>query len=275
MMYLSVFIYIVIGVCVGSFLNVIIYRLPIMLSRSVLKNTVSSPCAVNDIFKNKFNLCLPKSFCPGCYSPLPVKYNIPIFGWLFLRGITKCCNKKINPRYLIVELLTAFLTLIVVLCSKSDYLAVISLFLIWSLITLSFIDLDCYLLPDCITLPLLWLGLIININHTFCSLSFAVLGATVGYIFLWLPSWLFKFIKGIEGMGQGDFKLMAALGAWFGVSAIPILILLSSSLGIIISIAISRLSKKEIRYIAFGPYIALAGGGYLFMGEYITNLLSL
>ncbi|MGP2471077.1 prepilin peptidase [Yersinia sp. 2540 StPb PI] len=266
----GVLFYTVVGLCIGSFLNVVIYRLPIMLSATAPKHKGVSRGIKDNSLKDNINLCFPKSFCPNCNSPLLIRYNIPVVSWLLLRGRSRCCQQRINPRYLIVELLTAILTLLVAFWAESDYSTVACLLLIWSLITLSFIDLDCYLLPDCITLPLLWIGLVFNINNVFCSLSSAVLGAVVGYVFLWLPYWLFKLLKGVEGMGYGDFKLMAAMGAWFGVSAIPMLILLSSGLGIIISMVISLLSKKKVKHIAFGPYICLAGMAHLFLGEVVS-----
>ncbi|AYD45047.1 prepilin peptidase [Yersinia rochesterensis] len=263
--------YIFLGLCVGSFLNVIIYRLPIMLLDTAPENTINKKDA--DVFKRGFNLCLPKSFCSHCYSPLPLRYNIPIFGWLFLHGVTKCCNRRINPRYIIVELLTTFLTLIIAFLFQDTYLVFCSLLLVWVLIVLTFIDLSYYILPDCITLPLLWCGLVLNINNTFSPLSFSVLGAVMGYMFLWLPYWIFKLLKNIDSMGYGDFKLMAALGAWFGITAIPFLVLISSSLGIIAYILIDIFSNEKRKFIAFGPYISLAGIGYIFWGEYITSLL--
>ncbi|AKP32931.1 prepilin peptidase [Yersinia aleksiciae] len=259
------FFFIFIGLCVGSFLNVIIYRLPIMLTGFVSKKSVKYK--ESEVFKNKINLCFPRSFCPSCYCPLGIRHNIPIFSWLFLRGITHCCKQSISPRYLVVELLTAILTLAIIYCMRDNYIMIASLFLVWSLVVLSFIDLDCYLLPDCITLPLLWGGLLLNINNSFSPLPFAVIGAVGGYLFLWVPYWLLKIFRGVEGMGYGDFKLMSALGAWFGLSAIPALVLLSSCFGIIAYIAIYNVSKSKVKYIAFGPYIALSGVVYLFLVE--------
>lgn len=264
--------YVVLGFCVGSFLNVIIYRLPIMLSSAVSKKMIGDNHIGCHKFRRRFDLCFPNSFCPHCYCPIPLKYNIPLFGWLFLRGTSQCCHRKINPRYVIIEIITALLTLAVSYFSSDDYVMIASLVLIWGLIALTFIDLDCYLLPDNITLPLLWIGILININDTFSPLSFSVVGAAAGYIFLWFPYFLFKVFKGIDGMGYGDFKLMAALGAWFGVAAIPFLILLSSCLGIISYIFIYYFSNNKLKHIAFGPYIALSGGIYLFFGDQITFL---
>ncbi|AJJ09770.1 type 4 prepilin-like proteins leader peptide-processing enzyme [Yersinia rohdei] len=272
--FISVLFYVVFGFCIGSFLNVIIYRLPIMLSisRAVSTSKVSYSITEHCLFKSGFNLCFPKSFCPSCFHPLPLKYNIPLFGWFFLRGISQCCGKKINSRYIIVEILTAILTLAVGVTYQDYFIIAASLLLIWSLIVLTFIDLDCYLLPDNITLPLLWVGLLVNINDVFSPLHLSVLGAVVGYIFLWFPYWTFKFFKGIVGMGHGDFKLMAMLGAWFGVTAIPFLVLLSSCFGVVSYIVIYYCLNKRLKYIAFGPYIALAGVIYLFFGEEVNYL---
>lgn len=267
---ISVLFYTVLGLCVGSFLNVVIYRLPVMVLNSVPTNTMNSKDV--NFFKNRFNLCFPRSFCPNCYQPLKLEHNIPLLGWLLLRGMTQCCHQRINPRYIIVELLTLFLTLFAVFFIQDGYLIFCSLLFLWAIIPLAFIDIEHYILPDCITLPLLWCGLIININNSFSPLSFSVLGAVTGYIFLWFPYWIFKVFKNIDGMGYGDFKLMAALGAWFGVIAIPFLVLLSSCFGIIAYIIINKLLKKKIEYLAFGPCIALAGVVYLFWGKYINFL---
>jgi general secretion pathway protein O len=169
--------------------------------------------------------------------------------------------------------LTTFLTPIIGFIFQDTYLVFCSLLLVWALIVLTFIDLSYYILPDCITMPLLWCGLILNINDTFSPLSFSVFGAVIGYLFLWSPYWIFKLLKDIDSMGHGDFKLMAALGAWFGITAIPFLVLISSSLGIIAYIFIDVFSNEKRKFIAFGPYISLSGIGYIFWGEYITSLL--
>ncbi|ENG0953134.1 prepilin peptidase [Yersinia enterocolitica] len=267
---ISVLFYSVLGLCVGSFLNVVIYRLPVMVLNSVPTNTMNSKDV--NFFKNRFNLCFPRSFCPNCYQPLKLEHNIPLLGWLLLRGMTQCCHQRINPRYIIVELLTLFLTLFSFFFIQEGYLIFCGLLFLWAIIVLAFIDIEYYILPDCITLPLLWCGLIININNSFSPLSFSVLGAVTGYVFLWFPYWIFKVFKNIDGMGHGDFKLMAALGAWFGVIAIPFLVLLSSCFGIIAYIIINKSLKKKLKYLAFGPCIALAGVVYLFWGKYINFL---
>ncbi|HDL8789179.1 TPA: prepilin peptidase, partial [Yersinia enterocolitica] len=186
------------GLCVGSFLNVVIYRLPIMVLNSVPTNTMNSKDV--NFFKNRFNLCFPRSFCPNCYQPLKWEHNIPLLGWLFLRGMTQCCHQIINPRYIIVELLTLFLTLFSVFFIQDGYLIFCSLLFLWAIIALAFIDIEHYILPDCITLPLLWCGLVININNSFSPLSLSVLGAVTGYVFLWFPYWIFKVFKNIDGM---------------------------------------------------------------------------
>lgn len=267
---ISILFFTVLGLCAGSFLNVVIYRLPIMILDRESLNRVNHKNAIS--FKYRFNLCFPRSFCPNCYHPIRPCYNIPVFGWLFLRGVTQCCHQRINPRYIIVELLTLFLTLCSFFFIQDFYLLFCGLLFVWAVITLTFIDFEHYILPDCITFPLLWCGLIININHAFSPLSLSVLGVVAGYIFLWFPYWVFKFTRNIDGMGYGDFKLMAALGAWFGIVAIPFLVLLSSCLGIIAYIVISSLLNKKLKHIAFGPYIALAGIAYLFWGQYVNYL---
>lgn len=267
--------YIMIGACIGSFINVLIYRLPIMLANALPKPELQGNEKEIYSSRPRINLFYPRSFCPNCKKIVPARYNIPIISWIILRGISHCCNKKISTRYVFIELLAVIQTLAVLLVFKEDLLIFTSLILIWTLTALTFIDLDSYLLPDTITLPLLWVGLLVNINSTFASLSSAVLGAVIGYLFLWLSYWLFKLVKGIDGMGYGDFKLMAALGAWFGVNAIPFLIFTSSIFGILVYATFYFFSKKRVTHIAFGPYISLAGVIYLFFGESITLLFFL
>lgn len=252
-----------VGACIGGFLNVIIYRLPIMMADSLSKDTTRY--RKGEVFKDKVTLISPRSFCPACYCPLPAKYNIPILSWFYLRGKSQCCQQKINNRYLIVELMSTVLTLAIVYYIEDTHIIIASLFLIWALIVLSFIDIEYYILPDSITLPLLWCGLIFNINEGFSVLSSAVIGAIAGYLFLWFPYWLFKCFKGVEGMGRGDFKLMAALGAWFGITAIPLLVLLSALFGLLVYIVLYNILQKKVKYIAFGPCISLAGMTYLFL----------
>lgn len=267
---INILFFTVLGLCVGSFLNVVIYRIPIMILDSTSVSALNRKKIMP--FKLRFNLLFPRSFCPNCYHPIRPCYNIPVFGWLLLRGVTQCCHQRINPRYIIVEILTLFLTLCSVFFIQDIHLLFCGLLFSWAVTALAIIDIEHYILPDCITLPLLWCGLIININHVFSPLSFSVLGAVTGYMFLWFPYWIFKFFRNIDGMGYGDFKLMAALGAWFGIVAIPFLALLSSCLGIVAYIIINSLLKKKLQYIAFGPYIALAGVAYLFWGQHINFL---
>ncbi|WP_181811536.1 prepilin peptidase [Yersinia pseudotuberculosis] len=270
--------YLIFGAMVGTFLNVLIYRLPIMLTNlSSRSESHGEEIKMRSHLRN-INLFQPGSFCHHCNESIPIKYNIPILGWIFLRGASRCCNKKISTRYLFIEVLAVIQTLLVLMIFKEDLLICTSLVLIWSLTALAFIDFDTYLLPDCMTIPLLWLGLLINIDTVFAPLTSAVLGAVSGYLFLWLSYWLFKIVRGIDGMGYGDFKLMAALGAWFGVSAVPFLILFSSFFGLVAYAIFYFFDKKdngkEINYIAFGPYISLAGVLYLFLGSHVTNLFS-
>ncbi len=268
---ISILFYIVLGLYVGNILNVIIYRLPIMLSNTFPGNALDHNKVT--IYKNDFNLFFPKSFCPNCLSSLPYKYSIPILGWFYLQGIAQCCNQRISLRYIIVEILTVILTLVTILFFHDDKFGFFNILLVWGLIVLVFIDIDCYLLPNCITQPLLWCGLLLNMYNAFLPLSFYVLGAVCGYLFLWLPNWIFKILKGIDGMGYGDFKLMAALGAWFGVAAVPFIILLSSLFGVVAYMIINKFSGEKVKYVAFGPYISLTGLVYLFWGESVTCLL--
>ncbi|HHA0034102.1 TPA: A24 family peptidase [Yersinia enterocolitica] len=263
--------YTVLGLCVGSILNVVIYRLPIMLSDTSPENALDHKEVT--IYKNAFNLFVPKAFCPNCLSPLPYKYNIPILGWFYQQGMAQCCNQRISLRYIIVEILTVILTLVTILFFRDEDLGTCNLLLVWGLIVLLFIDIDCYLLPDCITQPLLWCGLLLNMHNAFFPLSLYVLGAVCGYLFLWLPNLIFKILRGIDGMGYGDFKLMAALGAWFGVAAVPFIIFLSSLFGVVAYVIINKFSREKIKYIAFGPYISLTGLVYLFWGKSVADLL--
>ncbi|CNE84902.1 prepilin peptidase [Yersinia similis] len=268
--------YLIIGAVVGSFLNVLIYRLPITLANCSPQYELHGQEVGISSHLKSINLFQPGSFCPHCNESIPIKYNIPILGWIFLRGVSRCCNKKISIRYLFIEILAVIQTLLVLMIFQEDLLICTSLVLIWTLTALAFIDFDTYLLPDCITIPLLWLGLLINIDTFFTPLSSAVLGAVSGYLFLWLSYWLFKIVRGVDGMGYGDFKLMAALGAWFGVSAVPFLILFSSLFGIVAYAVFYLFDRKEngkeINHIAFGPYISFAGILYLLIGSHVTNL---
>jgi len=264
----------ILGVLIGSFLNVVIYRLPVMMEKSWKEECAESfPDANIQIDNEVFNLVLPRSRCPECAHLIASSENVPLISWLLQKGRCKHCNCKISKRYPSIELLTGVMSLAVASMVPFGWPLVFALVFTWVLISLTFIDFDTMLLPDQLTLPLLWFGLIINISGTFSSLTDAVIGATVGYISLWSIYWGFKLITGKEGMGYGDFKLLAALGAWFGWQALPIIILLSSVAGAIIGIVVIATSKdKQSRPMPFGPYLAIAGWMYLVYGFEINQL---
>jgi leader peptidase (prepilin peptidase)/N-methyltransferase len=251
---------------VGSFLNVVIHRLPKMMEVewqaqcAELRGETLPEAA-------PYNLAVPRSACPQCGHQITALENIPLLSWLWLRGRCSSCRTPISARYPLVELLTALLSAAAAWKWGVSVPTVGALLLIWTLITLAFIDLDTTLLPDNLTLPLLWLGLLFNLGGHFASLPDAVIGAMVGYLVLWSVYWLFKLVTGKEGMGFGDFKLLAAIGAWLGWQMLPVTLLLSSVVGAAIGIAMIVLVKHDRRVpIPFGPY--LAGGGLvaLFFG---------
>ena len=265
---------IILGVLVGSFLNVVIYRLPVMMERSWKAECAECfPEAKIETDEERFNLVVPRSRCPQCNHLIGSSENIPLLSWLVQKGCCKHCGCKISKRYPSIELLTGLMSLVVAMVVPFGWPLLFALIFTWVLISLTFIDFDTMLLPDQLTLPLLWLGLIINISGTFIGLTDAVLGAAFGYLSLWSIYWGFKLITGKEGMGYGDFKLLAALGAWFGWQALPLIILLSSFAGAIIGIAVIAASKdKQSRPMPFGPYLAIAGWLYLVYGAELNAL---
>ena len=265
---------IILGILVGSFLNVVIYRLPVMMERSWKAECAECfPEAKIETEEESFNLVVPRSRCPQCNHLIGSSENIPLISWLFQKGRCKHCACKISKRYPSIELLTGVMSLMVAVYVPFGWPLLFALVFTWVLISLTFIDFDTMLLPDQLTLPLLWLGLIINISGTFAGLTDAVLGAAFGYLSLWSIYWGFKLITGKEGMGYGDFKLLAALGAWFGWQALPMIILLSSFAGAIIGIAVIAASKdKQSRPMPFGPYLAIAGWLYLVYGVEINAI---
>jgi len=249
------------GLVVGSFLNVVIYRLPVMMERDERRyccELLDQPCNVTE---GVFNLAQPNSLCPHCGHAIQPWENIPVISYIALRGRCSQCDAGISLRYPIIELACGLLTVLlgwVVGSAGTPLLG--ALLLTWALIALTMIDVDHMLLPDSITLPLLWLGLLFNVFGTFASLQDAVIGAMAGYIVLWSVYWLFKLMTGKEGMGYGDFKLLAALGAWMGWQTLPMIILLSSLVGAVIGIGLMILQRrgKDIP-MPFGPYLAIAG----------------
>lgn len=263
----------VVGVLIGSFLNVVIYRLPIMMERDWKSECAEYfPEAKLEVNEERFNLVVPRSRCPECSHLIGSTENIPMLSWLFQKGRCKHCDCKISKRYPSIELLTGLLSFMVAYTVPFGWPLLFALVFTWVLISLTFIDFDTMLLPDQLTLPLLWFGLLININGAFAGLTDAVLGAAFGYLSLWSIYWVFKLLTGKEGMGYGDFKLLAALGAWFGWQALPLIILLSSFAGAIIGITLILMSKdKKSRPMPFGPYLAIAGWVFLVYGDEITQ----
>ena len=247
------------GLSVGSFLNVVIYRFPVMLERqwqAQAREVLEQPAQASE----RFNLVVPRSRCPSCNTQITALQNVPVLSWLLLRGRCGSCKAKISMRYPVVEVLTAALTLAVVATLGFTWLAGAALVFTWTMIALTFIDYDTQLLPDQITLPLLWVGLIVNLQGGFVGLSAAVVGALLGYLFLWSTYWAFKLVTGKEGMGYGDFKLFAAIGAWVGWQMLPATILIASAVGLLYALTLGVLGKRETSQpIPFGPFLAVAG----------------
>lgn len=220
----------------------------------------------------RITLSTPNSTCPSCQTPIKPWHNIPVISYLFLRGKCANCKTHISVRYPIIEAATGLLSLLTIYLLGFNSAGLVALVLLWSLICLTMIDIDTQLLPDSITLPLLWLGLIANYFGLYTSLEDALLGAIFGYLSLWSVFWLFKIITGKEGMGYGDFKLLAALGAWMGWQFLPLVILLSSLVGAVIGIAgIIILGRNKNIPIPFGPYLAIAGWIAFIWGERIID----
>lgn len=261
------------GLCIGSFLNVVIYRLPIILHKNWSKECHDYlKLNVKEVQINRFNLAFPPSHCPGCKQRISLWHNIPLFSYIFLKGRCFFCANKIALRYPLIEFLTALLSVMVAIHFGVTLITLFSLVFVWCLIPLAFIDLDTQLLPDIITLPLLWFGLLINIPGYFCPLSSAVIGAIIAYAFLWLIIKLFYLITGKIGMGEGDFKLFAAFGAWFGWQLLPLILLISSLFGSIVGIIYLRVTNaQKDTPLPFGPYLCAAGFITLLYGKTILD----
>lgn len=259
------------GLCVGSFLNVVIHRLPKMMEQDwhaqcadLRGETPSTATALT--------LARPRSRCPSCGHQITALENIPIISYLLLRGRCSSCGTSISPRYPVVEAVTGLLSAYAVWHFGPTLQGAGALLLIWALIALTGIDFDTQLLPDSITLPLLWLGLAFNLAGTYVDLFSAVIGAMIGYLTLWSVFWLFKLATGKEGMGFGDFKLLAALGAWLGWQMLPAIILLSSIVGAVVGISLIVATRHgKNTPIPFGPYLAAAGIIALFWGPQLTR----
>lgn len=247
------------GLLIGSFLNVVIHRIPKMMQRES-DNYVAHESGKELPHTDRYNLMVPRSSCPCCGHGITALENIPVISWLALRGKCSQCKAPISARYPAVELLTGILSAVLVWKFGSGWTGLATLVFGWMLVAMTFIDLDTQLLPDDLTLPLLWLGLLVNLNGMFVPLHEAVIGAAAGYLALWSIYWLFKLVTGKEGMGYGDFKLLAALGAWLGWTMLPTIILLSSVVGAVVGITLiasARLGRGKP--MPFGPYLAAAG----------------
>ena len=262
---------------IGSFLNVVIFRLPKMLEqgwkrecREFLADEVTTPTNTGD--EEIITLSTPSSTCPSCQHKIRFYENIPLISWLFLRGKCSQCQSKISLRYPLVELTTAILSVVIAANFGVTFTTLMLLVLTWGLICLTLIDYDHMLLPDQITLPLLWLGLLVNINGAIVPLSDAVIGTVAGYMSLFSVFWLFKLVTGKEGMGHGDFKLVAVFGAWIGWQLLPLLILMASAVGAIIGISLMVFKNHQREQaIPFGPYLAIAGWITLIWGNGIWS----
>jgi leader peptidase (prepilin peptidase)/N-methyltransferase len=261
------------GLVVGSFLNVVILRLPQMMQRQWRRDCQEllelEPAATET---ETFSLAFPGSHCPQCQAPISAWQNIPVISFVLLRGRCGNCHAAIGWRYPAIELLTAMATVCVGAMTPWGYSLLAYLALTWSLIALAGIDIDHQLLPDDITFPLIWAGLLFNLFFGSVALADAVLGAVAGYLLLWSIYWLFKLATGKEGMGYGDFKLLAALGAWMGWQSLPLIILLSSAVGAVLGIAIIALRRSDrSQPLPFGPYLAAAGWIALLWGQQIMD----
>lgn len=264
------------GLTVGSFLNVVIHRLPMMMEREwrshcaeIAEQDAQEP---HNKSEEAFNLSTPRSRCPHCGHAITALENIPVISYLWLRGRCSGCAAKISARYPIIELITALLSIAVAWHFGFGWPALAALFFTWALIALTMIDFDHQLLPDSITLPFLWLGLGLSLWQVFVDSPTAIIGAIAGYLSLWTVYWGFKIITGKEGMGYGDFKLLALLGAWMGWQMLPVIILLSSAVGAVVGITLILVRGRDRNIpIPFGPYLATAGWIALLWGHDITS----
>ena len=262
----------VVGLVMGSFVNVVIHRLPLQLQSAWRRESLDFLGMAPEPDAPRLNLAFPASHCPHCQAPIKPWHNIPVLSYLLLRGKCHQCKAPISAQSPLVELATALLVVVAIshfgLTAQGALAALFGV----ALVALTGIDFRHQLLPDIITLPLLWLGLLANSGGLFTDLNSAVIGAVAGYLALWLVFWGFKLLTGKEGMGHGDFKLLAALGAWVGWQQLPLIVLLSSAVGAIVGVAAIAFARRDRQIpMAFGPYLAVAGWIALFWGEAIIN----
>lgn len=261
----------ILGLLVGSFLNVVIHRLPLMMQREWAQQC-NQLIGTAEPETDELTLSTPRSRCPHCGHAITALENIPVLSYLALKGRCRECKAPISKRYPLIELFSAIISAVIAWHFGFSVAVIGALLLSWALLALTFIDVDHQLLPDSITLPLLWLGLIFNLFGTFTDINSAVTGAIAGYLALWLVYHAFRLATGKEGMGYGDFKLLAALGAWMGWQALPMIILLSSLVGALIGISLILLKQQHRDIpIPFGPYLAAAGWLALVWGESLTQ----
>lgn len=265
-----------IGLVVGSFLNVVIYRLPVMLERDWKRQCsellADTPAGKDAPLEDDFNLVLPPSRCPHCGHRIRAWENIPVISYIFLGGKCSECRSPVSLRYPAVEILTALLGGASAWHFGFTVAGLSAIILGWALIALAFIDYDHQILPDIITLPVLWLGLLLNVGNTFTSLQSAVIGAVAGYLFLWLVFQIFKLVTKKEGMGFGDFKLFALFGAWLGWQQLPLIIILASVAGAVIGILMILIFGRDRQLpIPFGPFLCIAGCISLFWGDLLLS----
>jgi len=267
-----------VGLMVGSFLNVVIYRLPLMMEsqwRKQCHEFLDLPAPEGEEPETVFNLARPGSHCPQCKHAIAPLENMPVLSWLLQAGKCRHCNAPIGIRYPLVESATALLSVLVAIKFGPGWLTAFLLLFTWALVVLTMIDIDHQLLPDDITIPLMWIGLMINTQGMLVDLQSAVIGAIAGYMLLWTVYWLFKLLTSKEGMGYGDFKLLAALGAWMGWQVLPAIILLSSLVGAVIGISLIVFRGQDRNVpIPFGPYLASAGFITLLWGDTLSGMFS-
>ncbi len=263
----------ILGLIIGSFLNVVIIRLPEMMKREWRTQCHEYlELEVPSYTPKTYNLIKPDSTCPNCGHAITAFENIPVLSYIMLSGRCSVCHHRISIRYPVIELLTAILSMIVVFRFGYSYESLFALALTWALIALTFIDIDEQLLPDSITLPFLWLGLFLSIFGLFSTMHDSIIGAICGYLSLWSIYHLFKMLTGKEGMGYGDFKLLSLFGAWLGYQSLPLIIILSAGVGTVFALVMMSIgSLKREQPIPFGPYLASAGWIAILWGEEITE----
>ncbi len=266
---------IVFGLVIGSFLNVVVHRLPIMLDRAwraEISESADEPVE-QDGLPERYNLWVPRSACPHCGHVLSAWENLPVLSYLLLRGRCSACKARVSLRYPLLEIASAAFAVGALALFGPTLMALAAFGLCAALLAMSAIDIDTHLLPDSMTLPLLWAGLIVNFNGMFTNLHDAVLGAIFGYLVLWAVHWLFRLVRGVEGMGYGDFKLLAALGAWLGWAALPQIVLIAAVAGAVIGLLATWRGRMRFEEpLPFGPFLAAGGALTLFLGTplYLT-----